>query len=529
MRKWIIGLVVVFAIGCASFLTIVLQINPNDLKGVIASEVHAKTGRTLTIKGDMRWHFWPLTLSVDQLALSDDPQFQTRPMLKIGHMKVAVSPWGLLQKHLELGKVELSSVTVNWVRNKQKQNNFQMLIADMQRASGVGPKQMSASKWILSATGVEIEDGHIQYQDRASGTSLKVVPLNISIGAKQADQSRELSADFSLHSDHYTLANTLKGSIRLTHNWTHWSLNDFNWVIHPIRRKDHQKLTPIMMTGTANYQLREKTVNLRPFSIQHGQQSPMDGEVSIQRLKQTSQPLKVDFNLSTTHLIAFPLSQLLNVWPIHKHWLNNMSFNGQLKVDTLQVGNLKLGHMLTKITLNEDRLNVKQFTAEFYRGNLSASSQINLEQRHLHLKTDMAGVDSGALFATYCKKSPVKGSLRLNIDLNGELQANQTTHWQGAAQLNIKQGQLNGINVNQWQPSGDTAFRTLDARISLLPKKLAIHSLRLQLPHGQEYSGHGEGQGLRSSLHVTLNSSQQKKSKLLSIDALNCNPHYSLD
>ncbi|CAG9296667.1 AsmA family protein [Celerinatantimonas diazotrophica] len=523
MRKWMIALVALIAVTCAAILTVVLQINPNDFKSVISQEVKAKTGRTLTIAGNMHWHFWPLTLSASDMSLSDDPDFRDGKLLSIGQMKVAVSPWGLVEKHLELGKIELSQVSVHWLRNAQGQTNIQSLLNDVRRASGT--HIVDPSLWQVSTQGIEIHDATLDLTDQLDHQHIQIAPLNISLGSKSADQSRPLDISLHFNDGVHQLQSSLKASVRVTNNWTNWTLIDFTQTTHFHGLFQKQGLEKLTLSGAAHFDSKSKQLVMRPLSFSFNKQPSMDGELDFdgQHI-----PYNVTFNVTGSALQLPRFETLLNRFG-HQHiqGLDLVNAQGQFKLDQLKMGRVTLDHLLSKVLVKKGAIKFQQLTADFYEGNISANTELDLSQNPVTFAVtgDIAGVDANALFQSWCARSPVTGTLRLSTQLEGTLPIQSFHNVKGNVQVNLADGLLRGVDLTSLASSGQSSLKQLSGRAEFTSDQLNLQAIQMQLASGVARHGSGHWNEKADQAMVTLLSGD-KFLKRLSVSHELCQPHY---
>lgn len=523
MRKWMIILFALIAVACAAILTVVLQINPNDFKSVISQEVKAKTGRTLTIAGNMHWHFWPLTLSASNLSLSDDPNFRDGKLLSIGQMKVAVSPLGLVEKHLELGKIELSQVSVHWIRNKQGLTNIQSLLNDVRRA--LGTRIVDPSSWRVSTQGIEIHDVTLDFADQLHHQHIQIAPLNISLGSKGADQSRPLDVSLFFNDGIHQLQSHLKASVRVTNNWTNWTLIDFTQSTQFNGLFHKQGLESLTFSGAAHFDSQSKQLVMRPLSFSFNKQSSMDGELELDG---KTPPYDVAFNVTGNTLQVPNVETLLNRFS-HQHmqWLDLINAQGQLKLDQLKMGRLTLDHLLSKVVMEKGAIKFQQLTADFYKGNISANTALDLSHNPATFEVtgDIAGVDANALFQSWCEVSPVTGTLRLSTQLQGTLPIQSFHTVKGNVQVNLADGLLRGVDFISLSNNGQSEFKQLSGRAEFSINELNLQAIQMQLESGHARHGSGHWDEKNSHAMITLLNGD-KFLKRLSVSHDLCQPHY---
>src|SRR5699024_6553349 len=105
----VVTLVVVLA---AAVITVVVLVDPNAYKDEIAQAVEQRTGRKLTIAGDIDLTFFPwLGLKLGSARLSDAPGFGGQPFVQLDGARLAVAVWPLLsEQRLVLDKIVINGL-----------------------------------------------------------------------------------------------------------------------------------------------------------------------------------------------------------------------------------------------------------------------------------------------------------------------------------------------------------------------------------------------------------------------------------
>ena len=107
-----------------------MVIDPNDYKDEISAAVAEKTGRDLSIGGEIKWTVFPtIGLELSDVTLGNPEGFGDQPMLDIGEAGISVKLMPLLKRRVEVGEVSMNDVSISRIyfmrRNKKtkKQNN----------------------------------------------------------------------------------------------------------------------------------------------------------------------------------------------------------------------------------------------------------------------------------------------------------------------------------------------------------------------------------------------------------------------
>ncbi len=181
--KILLGLVValVLLIVLAGFLLPYFY-DKDDLKEAISAEVHDRTGRTLTINGDLDFSVFPwLAIEVNDLALGNAPGFSDQDQAQIGRARIGVALMPLLHKQISVDEVTLENLQLSLEVNKKGQNNWDDLASaeTPPEDPDKGPGMFSSKR----VAGLNIRDANIEYRDNKSGEHYRLGGFSLKTGA----------------------------------------------------------------------------------------------------------------------------------------------------------------------------------------------------------------------------------------------------------------------------------------------------------------------------------------------------------
>src|SRR2546421_1846903 len=200
------GLVILLVLGVAVFA---MTFDPNKYKGRIETLVKEKTGRTLSLKGNLELAFWPaLGAKVNGVTLSEHASDQQFLALDSAHASVALIP--LLHGQAIVDGIRVSGLKATVIKEKDGKFNFSDLMEPKAEAQPKpGDKKEAQKKAEQKAEqrkdeggqavafdigGIQIERSAFTYIDKASGQELAVSELKLSTGkiAEKADGKLDL-------------------------------------------------------------------------------------------------------------------------------------------------------------------------------------------------------------------------------------------------------------------------------------------------------------------------------------------------
>lgn len=188
------------------------------IKRQLVDQVAAKTGRQLTIGGELGLSVWPdVAVRIGQLGLSEaDGRGE---FLKLASARIVVAVMPLLSKRLEARRIEIDGLTVSLVKRKDGSLN----IDDLSRGKpapdvAAEAPEVAAGKpgepLEIDVAGLELRNVRINWRDEASGKTSEISDLDLSTGAlfgntgskRFSVEKLKLATQGSVGADHFALA-----------------------------------------------------------------------------------------------------------------------------------------------------------------------------------------------------------------------------------------------------------------------------------------------------------------------------------
>jgi AsmA protein len=161
-------------------------IDPNDFKPEIAAAVKDKTGRDLTLDGDIKLSLFPwIGISTGKIALSNASGFQDKPFATIeeSHVKMLLLP--LLSKKVEASRIVFKGLVLNLAKDAQGNSNWADLggTDDAQAAAAnatvIGKSDQPSALAAAAIGGIAIENAQINWNDLNAGQHIQITDLNL--------------------------------------------------------------------------------------------------------------------------------------------------------------------------------------------------------------------------------------------------------------------------------------------------------------------------------------------------------------
>ena len=181
LLKWILAILGIFVIVLVVAAVVLPKvIDPNNYKDDIRAAVLEKTGRELTIGGEIKWTVFPsIGLGLSDLELSNRSGFGDQPMLNVGAADASVKLMPLFSRKIEIGKVSLTDVTANLRRKANGQNNWEDLSGKDSGSTGTSSSGDTGFD-NFQVSGIEISNANVSWDDAGQITELKGFGLTAS-------------------------------------------------------------------------------------------------------------------------------------------------------------------------------------------------------------------------------------------------------------------------------------------------------------------------------------------------------------
>jgi AsmA protein len=172
------GIVALFVIAAVAISAL---FDPNDYKDTITAQVQARTGRTLTLDGDLSLSYFPwLGVETGKATLGNAPGFGDQPFATLEHVNVHVRLMPLLERRVEAGKVVIDGLRLNLARNAEGVGNWEDLLAK-EEAPAPAPEGPAVSG--VEVAGLTLANSSLSYRDDQAKTNYVVENISLDTGA----------------------------------------------------------------------------------------------------------------------------------------------------------------------------------------------------------------------------------------------------------------------------------------------------------------------------------------------------------
>ncbi len=183
LKLALLGLAVLAVVAIAGLVLFAATFDANRYKPQLAALVKEKTGRTLTLEGDLRLTLFPkLGASLGRASLSE--RGGEEEFAAIESARASVALWPLLRREVVVDEVALTGLRARLVKFKDGSTNYQDLLAVPVPPAGKAqaPQEEGAPPVVIDIDQVTVSDATLHYRDETQGRELTLRNLNLKTG-----------------------------------------------------------------------------------------------------------------------------------------------------------------------------------------------------------------------------------------------------------------------------------------------------------------------------------------------------------
>lgn len=185
--KWIKRLALIIAalliLLILAAVIVMAVFDPNDYKAKIQAVAEERTGRQVTLAGDIGWSIYPaLGVDVADVAVSNAEGFGDEPQLQANELSLYVQLLPLLSGDIQVNGVALDGLVLNITRDESGKTNYDDLLEkfasnesddeDESDKADSAPKRIEVSRMALT-------NARVVYDDQQAGERYELAELNV--------------------------------------------------------------------------------------------------------------------------------------------------------------------------------------------------------------------------------------------------------------------------------------------------------------------------------------------------------------
>lgn len=467
-----LGGVLLLVVGVAVF--IVATFDPNAYKPWLVETVQKERQRTLAIPGSISLTLFPRPgVKLGEVTLSE--RNSPERFAAIRSAQVSLALWPLLRREVVVDRVALDGLRVRVVRAKDGQLSIDDLLGGAKPAGPAGSTAAPAPPVRLDIAGVAITDAEIVFDDRQAPRRLQLSQLALETGRIAPGVTTPVSLKARLEADVPRLGADLALKSRLTQGPAEGRLAIDDLALDvdarlggPAEGKAGAGAGSGAGTVAGIITLKARIEGRAEADLKAGKLDAklggsLDGSrfkvaLTMPRLSPAAYQFDAEFDrLDLDRLrggsAAGAPAAAGPEKPLDLSALRDLDAQGQLRIGTLQVMNLKASQVRAGLRAAGGRLTISPLSADLYQGTLAGSASVNAttSPARLGLQQTLENIAIGPLLKDFTGNEMLqgRGSVMLDVGTAGATTAAMTRALAGNARLQLKDGAVRGINIAQ--------------------------------------------------------------------------------
>jgi AsmA protein len=263
----LIALSLVLVIGFA------IAFNPNDYKDDIIKIVKDKTGRELSIPGDISLSLFPwIGIDLGAIEISNAKGFGKQPFAKMAHLQVRAKLWPLFAQKLEADTLVIKGLNLNLTKNKQGVSNWDDLTKTKvtPKTTTKTVKKKDTNKQILAAfalNGVDIKNAQFNWHDQQQKQKVTIKGVQLSVGQLKPDT--KVPFDFAFHLQEKSLDAKIKfdSVIVFSSDFKQFSFHDTQFASDMKVASLKKRLSPQLNSVLMKLDLEKQTFSTKALNL----------------------------------------------------------------------------------------------------------------------------------------------------------------------------------------------------------------------------------------------------------------------
>jgi AsmA protein len=196
MKKFLVGIVAVFALIIVGLVVAISMADLNKYKPQIEKAVKDSSGYVMKINGDISASFSPVGISIENVTLKNPQIKSNQQFFKMGKLGVAVELMPLLSKKVKVKYIVLNDLSLNIKKLKNGKFNFEVKNSANKKPKKSKSKSEKSEKKaqlpMINVNEVRIKNANVNFEDLKSKTVAKVQNINVSVNNIGFDSSKKM-------------------------------------------------------------------------------------------------------------------------------------------------------------------------------------------------------------------------------------------------------------------------------------------------------------------------------------------------
>ena len=461
-----------------------MVIDPNDYREQIQTAVKEKTGRDLSIKGDLSLSVFPwVGIGINNVSLSNADGFKPDNFAEIKQANVKVKLLPLFSQQIEVSTVVLNGLQLNLAKDKSGKTNWDDMAepsrGSQEKTTEKDSDSSGAAIGAIAIGGLQIIDANITWDDASKGEKYSLIDLDLSTDALSLGNPMGVNLAFTVDSKKpkATVRLKLKGDLIIN---TALNKFDFQGLTIAIDAAGDPVPNGAMKIDIASHMIADLagsgSLTLNPVTIKFDD-STLSGNVSVNNFGKPA--IGFDLAIDTINIdrylpktaeqasgekvegVAVPPPAAAAMIPVQT--IRDLNIDGQLKVGSLIVNGLTAEEASVKVVAKNGVLRTEQGVKKFYNGSYAGSTTVDARQNtpRITVKEEATGINIEPLLIDLLGEASISGvaNISANLTTRGNSVPAFKSALNGTAQFSFKDGAVIGVDVGALMKQADAVLK----------------------------------------------------------------------
>jgi len=471
-------------------IVVPMVIDPNDYREQIQATVKEKTGRDLSINGDLSLSIFPwIGIGINDVSLSNAKGFKAEHFAEIQQANVKVKLLPLLSQQVEVSTVVLKGLRLNLAKNKAGQTNWEDMSqpasesAEPSVSKEQGTSSGASSDVALAAIaigGLQIVDANVTWNDASNNERYDLLDLDLTTGALSLGKPMGVDLAFTVDSSKpkATVRIKLNGDLLINAALNKFDLQGMQLAIDAAGEPVPNGAIRIDIASHLMADLSgDGRLTLNPLSIKFDE-STLTGNVAVNDFAKPAiafdlavDTINVDRYLPKTaaadgragskKATAVPPPVAAALIPVET--IRGLDIDGVFNVQSLVVNGLKAEAVSLKLLAKNGVLKTEQAIKKFYNGSYAGKTTIDARQKtpRITVKEQAKGINIEPLLIDLTGEAAISGvaNIKANLITRGNTVPAFKSALNGAVNFSFQDGAITGVDAGALMKQGEALLK----------------------------------------------------------------------
>lgn len=177
---------------------LVTVVNPNKFKPMIQAQLTQWSGRSITIKGDLKWQFFPhLGIKATQVDIANPEGYSEPQFALVKSLSFKVDTLPLLKRQIQIPEIDIQSAKINLEILPNLQNNWSDFAKSKETKSTDGQSMITIST--INIHRFTISNSSVSLKNKATQQTLAIKHFNFDSHDLDLNKSFPITTDFDFN------------------------------------------------------------------------------------------------------------------------------------------------------------------------------------------------------------------------------------------------------------------------------------------------------------------------------------------